>query len=62
MTKFKWHGVAAVATLVIGIVAGNAMDGSMARQTPRAAAASVAPMDMMVSARGLPEQVIDMPF
>jgi hypothetical protein len=60
--KFKWHAVAGVATLVVGIIAGNAMDGSVARQTARAAASSVSPMDMMVAAHGLPDQVVDTPF
>ena len=60
--KFKWHAVAGVATLVIGFIAGNAMDGSVARQTARAAAASVSPMDMMAAAHGLPDQVVDTPF
>jgi hypothetical protein len=58
----KWYAIAGVATLVIGIVAGNAMDGSVARQTARAAANSVSPMDMMAAAHGLPDQVIDTPF
>jgi hypothetical protein len=58
----KLYAIAGVATLVIGIVAGNAMDGSMARQTARAAAASVSPMDMMAASHGLPDQVIDTPF
>jgi hypothetical protein len=59
----KWYAMAGVATLVIGIVVGNAMDGSVARLTARAAAASsVSPMDMMVAAHGLPDQVIDTPF
>lgn len=64
MTKFtfKWRAMAGVATLVIGVIAGNAMDGSMARQTARAAAASVSPMDMMAAAHGLPDQVIDTPY
>lgn len=60
--KFKWHAVAGVATLVIGIIAGNAMDGSVARQTARAAAGTFSPMDMMVAAKGLPDQVMDAPF
>lgn len=60
--KFKWHAVAGVATLLIGIIAGNAMNGSVARQTAQAAAASVSPMDMMAAARGLPDQVIDTPY
>jgi hypothetical protein len=60
--KFKWHAVAGVATLVIGVIAGNAMDGGVARQTARAAASSVSPMDMMAAAHGLPDQVIDTPY
>ena len=59
--KFKWRAVAGVATLVIGVIAGNAMDGSVARQTARATA-SVSPMEMMATAKGLPDQVIDTPF
>ncbi|HLH89366.1 MAG TPA: hypothetical protein VKX28_13010 [Xanthobacteraceae bacterium] len=60
--KLKWHAMAGVATLAIGIVAGSAMDGSVARQSARAAAGTFSPMDMMVAARGLPDQVVDTPF
>ena len=60
--KLKWQGTAVVATLVIGVVAGNAMDGSVARQTARAAAGAYSSTDMMVAAHGQPDQVVDPTF
>ena len=59
MTKFKIEAFAGAVMLMIGVIAGHAMSGTVVTREPTPAATSIATYDMMIAARNLPVQAID---